>query len=126
MNRKKLLKAGRFAFLLPYIIMFSLFLAEGSDIGSGFAAALLCAFVFFFALESPIVLIYPVCWIISIFCFIRYGKLLNAEKDQAAEPEKHEQLEQEQSDNKGCLILIACLAAFFLLVIIVFAVTFSL
>ena len=126
MDKKTLLKLGRFAFLLPYLIMPLLFLMEGTDIGSGFAAALLCTFVLFAALESPIVLIYPICWIISVFCFIRYGKLLKAEQEQTEDPQQREQLEEEQLDSKGCFQIFIFLGVFLLIIVIAFLAVFHL
>ncbi len=64
----KLIKAGRFSYLLPYIIMpVVVMLAYHED----FQEAFIYSFLLFFGIESPLVILYPVSWIITIVCFIR-------------------------------------------------------
>ncbi|MBE6851333.1 MAG: hypothetical protein E7504_06315 [Ruminococcus sp.] len=68
---KRLMKVGRFAFILPYILMPIIVMMQYSvPIEEGFAYT----FFFFFGIESPFVLLYPICWIISIICFILCAK----------------------------------------------------
>lgn len=87
---KKYLKIGQFAFLLPYFIMPLIIMADGEP----FINAIVFSLFLFFGIEHPVVLIYPICWIISVYCFIRCVKDSKKESDQT-----------EQAKSKGCLTL---------------------
>ena len=65
---KTLVKCGRFAYLLPYVVLpfFCMFFFN-VDFGS----AWILSYAIPFAVESPILLLFPVCWIISVICFVR-------------------------------------------------------
>ncbi len=60
-------KAGRFAFLLPYIIMPIIIM---SVYGDGFDVGFVFAYFIPMGIESPAIIIYPICWILSIVSFI--------------------------------------------------------
>lgn len=64
---KKLIRLGRFAYILPYLMM-PLILMLGY--AEGFSDAVVISFCLPFGIESPFVLLYPIGWIISIVCFI--------------------------------------------------------
>lgn len=67
----KLKKPGRLAFLLPYLIMpVYAMLIEHEDLQN----AVLISYFLPFGIESPIIVLFPVCWIISLICFIACAK----------------------------------------------------
>lgn len=69
MNNLK--KAGRLAFLLPYIVMpFLVMLLYHEDLDVG----MLFAYFMPMGIESPVIILYPVCWIITIVSFILCAK----------------------------------------------------
>ena len=64
---KNLIKIGRFAFLLPYFIMpIYCVLFENEYLETAILVSVLIPLL----LDSPIVLVYPVCILISIICGI--------------------------------------------------------
>ena len=69
MNNLK--KAGRLAFLLPYLIIpiFAM-LFEREDLQN----AVLISYFLPFAIESPIIILFPLSWIVSAICFILCAK----------------------------------------------------
>lgn len=69
MNNLK--KAGRLAFLLPYLIIpiFAM-LFEGEDLQN----AVLISYYLPFGIESPIIILFPLSWIVSAICFILCAK----------------------------------------------------
>ncbi|MBP0974936.1 MAG: hypothetical protein J6P20_02600, partial [Oscillospiraceae bacterium] len=64
MNNLK--KAGRLAFLLPYLIIpiFAM-LFEREDLQN----AVLISYYLPFGIESPIIILFPLSWIVSAICF---------------------------------------------------------
>ena len=65
--RNVLMKIGRFAYLLPYpVLLVACLVFEHEDL----ATTLLLLFFVPYAIESYLVFLIPVCWIISIACFI--------------------------------------------------------
>ena len=67
---QKLKKIGRLAFLLPYIIVpFILMLTWHED----FLSSLIFSYCLTMGIEFPIIL-YPICWIVSIVCFVLCAK----------------------------------------------------
>ncbi len=67
----KAAKFGRFAFILPYIIApIVITMQYNEDIKEAF----LYAFFLPFGIESPIIILYPVCWIITIASIITCHK----------------------------------------------------
>lgn len=69
MNNLK--KAGRLAFLLPYLIIpiFAM-LFEREDLQN----AVLISYYLPFGIESPIIILFPLSWIVSAICFILCAK----------------------------------------------------
>ena len=64
-------KIGRLAFLLPYIVMpFIVMLIYHEEYKTG----MLFAYFMPMGIESPVIILYPVCWIISVVCFILCAK----------------------------------------------------
>lgn len=64
-------KLGRFAFLLPYIVMpFLVMQLYHEDLDAG----MLFAYFMPMGIESPVIILYPVCWIITIVSFILCAK----------------------------------------------------
>lgn len=64
---KKLFEIGRFTFLIPYILMpFLLMLLFRED----FQEAAIFSYCLPFGIESPVVILYPLCWLITIVCII--------------------------------------------------------
>ena len=65
--KSKIFEIGRFAYLLPYIIMpFIVMTAYKETILSGFVYSYFMPF----GIESPAIILYPVSWIASLVCFI--------------------------------------------------------
>ena len=65
-----LMKFGRFAWLLPYIILpFVVAIMYQNSIADGF----LLTFFMPVGIESPAILFFPFCWLISLVCFILCG-----------------------------------------------------
>ena len=63
----KVVKIGRFAYLLPYIIMpFIVMIAYKESIIEGF----IFSYFMPFGIESPAIILYPISWISSLVCFI--------------------------------------------------------
>ncbi len=72
-------KLGRFAFLLPYIVLplfVMLFWHEE------LTEAVMIPYFLPFAIESPVIILYPVCWIVSIVSFILCAKECKRNNDQ--------------------------------------------
>ena len=68
----KFVKYGRFAFVIPYIIVpFFLMFGFGYDFASATVLALFMPFGIGFTLFA----IYPVCWLISIACCVVDAKM---------------------------------------------------
>lgn len=69
--RNVLMKVGRFAYLLPYLILpFVCMIAFHEDLPEAF----LLTFFLPFGIESFAILLFPISWLISIACFILCGK----------------------------------------------------
>lgn len=63
----KVVKIGRFAYLLPYIIMpFIVMTAYKESILEGF----IYSYFMPFGVESPAIILFPISWIASLVCFI--------------------------------------------------------
>lgn len=89
--RDKLMKIGRFAYLLPYPVLLVVCLVfEHEDL----ALTLLLIFLAPWAIESFLVFLIPVCWIISVACFILCG--IHARKNKSR---------QEKAQNTVCGII---------------------
>lgn len=74
-------KPGRFAFLLPYIVLplfVMLFWHEE------LTEAVMFPYFLPFAIESPVIILYPVCWIITIVSFILCAKEAKQNNDKKA------------------------------------------
>ena len=63
----KAAKLGRFAFIWPYIIVPIVIMTQWDE---DFKEAFLYAFFLPFGIESPIIIIYPICWMITIVSLI--------------------------------------------------------
>ena len=78
---KNIIKFGRFAFILPYIIAPILCVVfENEDQGD----ALFISFLLPFFIDGPVMLLYPICFGITIFCVLRYRKIIRNEKQNNA------------------------------------------
>lgn len=107
---KSLIKAGRFTFLLPYLIVpFVLGLTYSANLNE----ALTYTFFLPFGIESPVIIVFPVCWIISAVCFFLCFRENRSSGDAKA-----------QKCNIILLIVTAVLAAVHVLLIIKFAENF--
>ena len=79
MNNLK--KAGRLAFLLPYIVMpFLVMQLYHEDLDTG----MLFAYFMPMGIESPVIILYPVCCIITIVSFILCAKEAKQNNDKKA------------------------------------------
>ena len=63
----KVVKIGRFAYLLPYIIMPFIVMIAYQE---GLSEAFIYSYFLPFGIESPAIILYPVSWIASLVCFI--------------------------------------------------------
>ena len=63
----KVVKIGRFAYLLPYIIMPVIVMIAYQE---GLSEAFIFSYFLPFGIESPAIILYPVSWIASLVCFI--------------------------------------------------------
>ena len=64
-------KPGRLAYLLPYLVLpVYAMLFEHEDLQN----AVLITYFLPFGIESFVILLFPVCWIVSIVCFILCAK----------------------------------------------------
>jgi len=64
---KMVFKIGRFAYLLPYAVMPAVAMICYDE---PLADSILLTFAFPYAIESYVILIYPVCWLFSLISFI--------------------------------------------------------
>ena len=60
-------KIGRFAYLLPYIIMPLVVMIAYQE---GLSGAFIYSYFLPFGIESPAIILYPLSWIVSLVCFI--------------------------------------------------------
>lgn len=65
--KSTLIKIGRFAYFLPYIIMPLIVMALYQE---EFSEAALLSFFLPFAIESSVIILYPLSWVTSVVCFI--------------------------------------------------------
>ena len=78
---KKLVKWGRFAFLLPHLILpFYVAAVYNENFDSG---GLTLAFLIPFAIKSPLTLLYPVCLAVSLLCFLLCARDCKRKNDAA-------------------------------------------
>ena len=64
---KKLIKLGRFAVFLPYLI---LPVSVAAAYRESLEVGLIYTFFMPLGIESPVILMYPVCFVISLICFV--------------------------------------------------------
>ena len=72
-----MVKWGRFAFLLPYIVL-PPFISSLYNIS--LLQAALINYLLPLTIEPYILILYPICWIISIACYIEHENMLRSSK----------------------------------------------
>ena len=108
---KSLIKAGRFAFLLPYLIIpFVLGLTYSENLSEALTYTVFMPL----GIESPVIILFPVCWIISAVCFV----LCFSENRKNGDA-------QAQKRNLALLIFTAVLAVIHIIAVIAFGSNFQ-
>ena len=60
-------KFGRFSFIIPYIVMPVMITL---CFNGSFSDALVYSVFMPFSIESPLIILYPICWILTVVCFV--------------------------------------------------------
>ena len=104
--RNILMKVGRFAYLLPYLILpFVCMIAFNEDLPEAF----LLTFFLPFGIESFAIILFPVSWLVSLACFILCGKQSRKNKSR-----------KEKIQNIVCAIITGVWATLHIGIIIIF------
>ncbi len=96
MDKKSLIKWGRFAFLIPYIVVPVFIMVKWQE---NFATALLLTFGLPMGIESPIVILFPAGWLITIICFILWKRITDG-------MDNHEEKGREKKNNIIAIVVV--------------------